>query len=194
MKKHPSSLLVLAAALISLSVHAERGDRDKPINLEADTVDVNDATKVSIYQGHVRLSQGTLLILGDKLVVKQDAEGLSDATAYGNPASFRQKRDGVDEYIEGYAQRIEYDAHKDKLELFVNARVKRGEDEVRGSYISYDGNTEFFQVKGGKEAVTEHNPKGRVRAVIQPKSKNPPPAAKGGGINLKPAEGVQRDN
>jgi lipopolysaccharide export system protein LptA len=175
-------------ALLAPAVHAERADRDKPINLEADTMEVNDATKVSVYQGNVRLTQGTLQILADKLVVKQDADGFSTGTAYGNPASFRQKRDGVDEYIEGWAQRIEYDGKRDKLELFTNARVKRGQDEVRGSYISYDGRTEFFQVKGGKEAATDVSPKGRVRAVIQPKPKSPPPAPSGEGIRLRPSD------
>lgn len=194
MKKfHAKALLgaaTLGALLLAPVAHAEQADRDKPINLEADTMEVNDATKVSVYQGNVRLTQGTLLILADKLVVKQDAEGFSTGTAYGNPASFRQKRDGVDEYIEGWAQRIEYDGKRDKLELFTNARVKRGQDEVRGSYISYDGKTEFFQVKGGKEAATEAAPKGRVRAVIQPKPKNPAPAPTGEGVRLRPAEGT----
>jgi len=183
--------MLLAALLCSAAVHAEQADREKPINLESDTMEVNDATQVSVYQGNVRLTQGTLLILADKLVVKQDADGFSTGTAYGNPASFRQKREASDEYIEGYAQRIEYDGKRDKVELFVNARVKRGQDEVRGSYIAYDGKTEFFQVKGGKEAVSDTNPKGRVRAVIQPKAKGATPAPVGDGVRLTPAEGVK---
>ena len=188
------TFLILCTLTWALSAHAEKADRDKPINLEADTMDVNDATKVSVYQGNVRLTQGTMVLLADKLVVKQDSEGFSSGTAYGNPASFRQKREGVDEYIEGWGQRIEYDGKHDKVELFVNARVKRGQDEVRGSYISYDGKTEFFQVKGGKEAVTEANPKGRVRAVIQPKSKTPPAPPSGPGIPLRPSSSVTPPN
>lgn len=150
-------------------------------------MEVDDIAKVSTYTGNVRLTQGTLLILADKLVVSQDAQGFIRGVAYGNPASFRQKRDNVDEYIEGWANRIEYDGRRDKVELFTNARVRRGQDEVRGSYISYDARTEFYQVKGGPEAVSETNPKGRVRAVIQPKAKTPPPPAPDG-LQLKPAE------
>ena len=56
--------------------------------------------------------------------------------------------------------------------MFTNARIQRGDDEVRGDYISYDAITEFFQViGGGKTAATPGNPQGRVRAVIQPKPK-----------------------
>jgi lipopolysaccharide export system protein LptA len=195
MKRKPASLLFLICALLlAPAARAEKADRDKPINLEADTMDVNDATKVSVYQGNVRLTQGTILLTADKLVVKQDRDGFSSGTAYGNPATFRQKRDGVDEYIEGYGQRIEYDGRQEKVELFLDARVKRGQDEVRGSYISYDSKTELFQVKGGKEAVTTTNPKGRVRAVIQPKPKSPPPPPSGPGVQLRPADSVKPGN
>lgn len=172
--KNPKNLVcLLLILLMPAAALAEQADRDKPINLEADTVTVDDATKISTYQGNVQLTQGTLLIRADKLVVKEDANGLQHGTAYGNPASFKQKREGLDEYVEGYGQRIEYDGKNDKVELFTQARMKRNQDEVRGNYISYDAKTEFFQVLGGgKEAAAPGKGKGRVRAVIQPKTKN----------------------
>ncbi len=162
----------LLLLLLPATGFAELADRNKPINLEADTVNLDDANKVSIYQGNVQLTQGTLLVRADKLVVKEDAAGMQQATAYGNPASFRQKREGTNEYIEGYGLRIEYDAKVEKMELFTQARMKRDQDEVRGNYISYDAKTELFQViGGGKEAAAPGKEKGRVRAVIQPKSR-----------------------
>lgn len=174
--KNPNPNLIIGFLLLALMpapALAELADRDKPVNLEADTVTLDDASKVSTYQGNVQLSQGTLLIRADKLVVKEDATGLQHGTAYGNPASFRQKREGADEYIEGYALRIEYDGKNDKVELFTQARMKRNQDEVRGNYISYDAKTEFFQVLGGgREAAPPGKEKGRVRAVIQPKQKS----------------------
>lgn len=173
--KNPAPEFLIGCLLIlpiSTAAFAELADRDKPVNLEADTVTLDDASKVSTYQGNVQLSQGTLLIRADKLVVKEDAAGLQHGTAYGNPASFRQKREGVDEYIEGYGLRIEYDGRNDKVELFTQARMKRNQDEVRGNYISYDAKTEFFQVLGGgREAAPPGKEKGRVRAIIQPKAK-----------------------
>lgn len=179
------AFLLLAAAGSSL---AELADRDKPVNLVADNVTVDDLKQVSIYQGNVTLTQGTLLIRGDKLVVKEDAQGFQHGTAYGNPASFRQKREGLDEYVEGYASRIEYDGNTDKLQLFANARMKRNDDEVRGSYIAYDGKTEFFEVVGGPKDAAAGS--GRVHAVIQPKKKPaaPPPAAPG--MPLQPSGSI----
>lgn len=183
-----AGLLFLFLAL-PLAAHAELADRDKPVNLEADTMTVDDARKVSVYQGNVVLTQGTLAIRADKLVVTESQEGFHHGTAHGNPATFRQKREGVDEYVEGYGQRIEYDSAKDLVELFTQARMKRNQDEVRGNYISYDGKTEFFKVIGGKEAVSANNPRGRVRAVIQPKKKAEAAPA-GAPVELKPATGI----
>lgn len=181
-------LLLLLTPAIAL---AELADRDKPVNLEADTVTLDDASKVSIYQGNVQLTQGTLLIRADKLVVKEDGAGFQHGTAYGNPASFRQKREGADEYVEGYGLRIEYDGKGDKVELFTQARMKRNQDEVRGNYISYDAKTEFFQVLGGgKEAAAPGKEKGRVRAVIQPKPKAGAGAPITAPVPLKGAEDI----
>lgn len=190
-KNAAAALLFLLLAL-PFAAQAELGDRDKPINLEADGMTVDDVKKLSVYQGNVVLTQGTLVIRADKLVITENKDGSHHGTAYGDPATFRQKREGVEEYIEGYGQRIEYDSGKDVVELFTRARLKRNQDEVRGNYISYDGKTDFFKVVGGKDAVTETNPRGRVRAVIQPKKKEEAtaPAPAGMSIELKPATAI----
>ena len=188
-------LSLFSAAMLlacTLPVFAELADRTKPVNLESDTVDINDLTKVSVYQGSERLTQGTLLITSDKLVVVQDDSGLSKSTATGNPSYFKQKREGIDEIIEGWAQRIEYDAKREKVEMHTLARIKRGQDEVRGNTIIYEGQTESYRVIGGKEAANEYNPKGRVRAVIQPK--RAPTPSSGDGLPLKPSTGVKPTN
>lgn len=184
---------VICLLLLPFSALAEKADRDKPINLESDTVTVDDAKRISTYEGNVVLIQGTLNIRSDKMIVTEDAEGFQHGTAYGNPAYFRQKREGFDEYIEGWGKRIEYDNRTDKVELFTEARMRKNQDEVHGNFISYDGKTELFNViGGGKEAATPSNPRGRVRSVMQPKKKTgeaaPPPA--GQPIPLKPSDAI----
>jgi lipopolysaccharide export system protein LptA len=165
-------LMAVLLLAFATSVHAEKADRDKPIDLEADTVTVNDAKKTSTYTGNVILTQGTLMIRGDKLVVREDNFGFQHSTSYGNPTTFKQKLEGKNEYMEGSAQRIEYDGRMDKVQLYTKAWVKRGEDIVHGDYIMYDANAEFAEViGGGSKAATPATPTGRVRAVIQPKKK-----------------------
>jgi len=161
---------ILAACLVAAPAAAEQADREKPIHLEADRMTVDDAKQVAVFEGNVKLTQGTMSIRADKIVVRQDADGFQHGTAYGRPAIFRQKREGADEYIEGFGERMEYDGRADKIELFTEARIMRGQDEVRGSYISYNAVTEFFKVEGG----SPQKPEGRVRAVLQPKAKQEP--------------------
>jgi lipopolysaccharide export system protein LptA len=170
MKKLICLSLLLTGFGTSLQAFAEAADRDKPIELEADTVTVNDAKQTSTYTGTVILTQGTLVIRADKLVVREDKEGFQHSTSTGNPTTFKQKREGKNEYMEGSAQRIEYDGRMDKVQLYTKAWVKRGEDIVHGDYISYDANAEYAEVIGG--AKSESNPgSGRVKAIIQPKNK-----------------------
>lgn len=183
--------LVLFVACCALALsgaigHAEKADREKPIHLEADRVTVDDIKQLSTFEGNVVLTQGTLVIRGDRMEVRQDKEGFKYGTTWGNLAYFRQKREGVDEYIEGWAERIEYDGRADKVQMFVRASMKRGQDEVRGNYISYDANTDFFQVIGAGKAAASDNPNRRVRAVMQPKPKEQPAAAPP--VPLKPAQ------
>ena len=156
----------LCAALLAFPAHAEKADREKPVNLEADTVTLDDIKKVSVYQGNVIVSQGTMMLRADRVQVTQNANGLDKLSATGRPVAFRQKLDGRDEFIEGYADRIEYDSVNSQLEMIGQAQLRRGDDELRGAQISYNANTEFYKVVGQPDAKT---PAGRVRAVIRPK-------------------------
>ena len=189
---------VLALAMLALlagfgMARAEKADREKPIHLEADRVSVDEAKQVAVFEGNVVLTQGTMTIRGERMQVRQDDDGFRHGTTWGNLAYFRQKREGYDEYIEGWAERIEYDGRADKVQMFNRASMKRGQDEVQGNYISYDAVSEFFQViGGGTKAASAGNPQGRVRAILQPKPKETPAAAP---VPLKPAEklGTQRE-
>ena len=183
--------MVLLAVFLAAGApaYAEKADREKPINIESDRVTVDDIKQLSVFEGKVVLTQGTMVIRGDRMEVRQDKEGFKLGTVWGNPAYFRQKRDGVEENVEGWAERIEYDSRADKVQLFKKAAMRRGDDDVAGDYISYDATTEFFQViGGGSKAATTNNPDGRVRAVLQPKAKSKPPAQPP--LPLKPADAL----
>ncbi len=124
--------LLLAGSLCALPAQAEKTDRDQPVNLEADRITVDDAKKLHILEGNVRLSQGTLAIRCEKLVVTQDAQGFQKGLATGGSgglARFRQKRDGKDEYVDGEAERIVHDSKTGKTEFFQRAYAKSGSDE-----------------------------------------------------------------
>ena len=165
-----SPLLLAALAVLWCGPsHAEKADRDKPIHIEADSVFIDDAKQTSLFEGKVELTQGTLRIEGEKIVVQQDAQGYKHCTATGKTASFRQRHEGSDELMEGYGERIEYDTRAETVDFLGQARVKRARDDLKGDHIAYSTRTEMFQVSGDPNA-TDDPEKGRVHAVIQPKS------------------------
>jgi len=189
---------LLAAALLSVALfgtaHAEKGDRDKPINLEADRVSIDDINKVQVFEGNVVMTQGTMQLRTSKLVVTQDADGFQKGVATGGVnglARFRQKRDGRDEYIEGEAERIVHDSRNEKTEFFVRGWVKSGLDEVKGHYISYDATTEKYVVTndGSTKSATGQS-QARVRAIIQPRGKTAPAEDKSIPLPLRPEQSV----
>ena len=160
----------IAAALAALPAIAEQADSTKPTQIEANRMSADDARRMNVFEGNVVVTRGTLNIRADRIVVRQDADGNQYATATGNPVRFRQRQDpkppdteGV--WLEGEAKRIELDEKAGKIELYEQARVNRGGDEVAGAYILVDQRSDFFTVTPGKG-------EGRVRATLQPK----PPA------------------
>lgn len=191
-------LTLILLVLLSISpVLAEIADKDKPLLLDAGLLTVDDAKKIRIFTGDVKISQGSLMILCEKLVISDDPDGQQHGVATGGPgglARFRQKREGKDEYVEGEAERIVYDGKAEKTELFQRAHIRSGRDEVRGRYIAYDAKSESYIVSSGADgtaAATSSDPGNRVRAVIQPKKSNVEPAATAhpptGTLPLKPA-------
>lgn len=170
-----TAICVLLAAHAALPAWAEKADRNKPVNLDADRITVDEAKKTQIFEGNVQLSQGTLVIRTDHMVVSQDGNGYQRGVATGGAgglARFKQKREGRDDYIEGEAERIEHDARTERSQFFGRAHVKNGRDEVRGPYIAFDSKAETYVVTnrtaGGTPAVRPE----RVHAVIQPRNQD----------------------
>ncbi|MCO5397169.1 lipopolysaccharide transport periplasmic protein LptA [Ralstonia soli] len=175
--------LAIAVALLlpALTAHAERADRDKPLVLEADNASYDDLKQVYHLTGNVVLTKGTMVLRSDEADLRTDPEGYNYAIATskpGNLAFIRQKRDNVDEYIQGWAERIEYDGKQEISKLISRARMERLQgatqlDEIRGAVITYDGQKEFYTASGGAENTTAANPSGRVRAVLAPRTSTP---------------------
>jgi lipopolysaccharide export system protein LptA len=172
----------LAFALAVLPAQAEKGDRAQPLTVAADrqgTVDLQN--QVVVFAGNVVITKGTIRIQADRVEVREGPDGYRTAVAIGSasrPATFRQKRDGVDEYITGQADRLEYEERGDVVRFIDNAIVRRLRgatvaDEITGSQVTYDNTSEVFSVTGGTPANTAGSPGGRVRAVLAPREGTP---------------------
>jgi lipopolysaccharide export system protein LptA len=169
--------LLLAAVAAMAPAWAEKADRTKPLTIEADQPGTLDLVRqVVVFNGNVVVAQGTMTIRAERVEVRERTDGHRSATALGangKPASFRQKRDGVDETIEGAAERIEYDSRGEVVRFVGNAQVRRlrggaAADEISGAVIAYDNANETFSVQG-TPAATPGTPGGRVRVTLTPK-------------------------
>ena len=179
MKYHRFIVIAVMSTLglLAMPAAAEKADRDKPMNAEADALRYDDLKQTSVFTGNVVITKGSTIIRGERVDVRQDAEGYQQATVVapaGKLAFYRKKRDLVDEFIEGEAELIVYDSRADVVKLTRRAVLRRYNgavlaDETMGSQITYDNVTDVFTVDGGAQNRTAANPTGRVRAVLSPR-------------------------
>lgn len=188
--------LVVVALLWAAPASAEKADRNKPMVVEADrpgTVDLQN--QVVVFNGNVVISQGTMVLRAERVEMREMPDGYRAASAIGSrgkPATWRQRRDGVDETVEGAADRIEFDGRADTLRFVGNGAVRRLRgsevaDEITGAVIVWDNTSEIFKVEGG--ATSAANPTGRVRAVLSPRAEpaSAPAAAAASAAPLTPS-------
>lgn len=179
-----AALAVALAAAFAGPARAEKADRDKPMTVEADrdgTIDTR--LGVTVFSGNAVISQGTMVIRAERVEVRDPPAGPRTAVATGvpgRPASFRQKREGLDEHVEAQADRIDYDGGADTLRFSGNAvlrRLRAGSvvDEAQGALIVWDNRSESLSMRGG--TVTPVNPGGRVRVTLGPAKPASAPAS-----------------
>ena len=186
---------------------AERADRNKPMNIEADAMRYDDLKQTTVFTGRVVVTKGTIIIRGARIDVRQDPEGYQSGVvtaAPGQRAYYKQKRDaGPDEWIEGESEVIEYDGRADNVKFIRRAVMRRlvgakVNDETTGPLIVYDQSNDTFTVNGAAlppdASVSAPGSGARVRAVLAPRAgtegAQPAPSAApapGTGRNLRPS-------
>ena len=182
-------LLLAALTGVAGIAHAERADRDKPMNIEADALRHDELRQASVFTGNVVMTKGTIVLRGAQLDVRQDAEGYQHGVVKANPgqrAYFRQKRDTApgapEEFVEGEGETIEYNGKTDDVKLIGRGQLRRYtgaklSDDIMGSVITYNNLTDVFTVDGEKRSNLPSSAPagsgGRVRAILAPKSTAP---------------------
>jgi len=164
-------------SLLSLTAVAEKADSQKQAALEFDTGDLDGIAGVRTVTGNVILTRGTLLLKADRAVVKETPEGYMSVTmtaAPGKLTTFRQKRDGGPNlWVEGQAERIEYEERTELVRLYSNAVVKELENDrltnqMTGPFISYDNRKEVVAVRNDVSGESKVGG-GRGTLILAPK-------------------------
>lgn len=178
MKLPLSPLLLVAAFALSGGVaRAEKADRSLPMNVTANALRYDDQKQTSVFSGRVVLTKGSILIRGERIDVHQDADGYQQGLVTAEPgklAFFRQKREALDEFIEGEGETITYDSRSDTVKFAGQAQLRRYRgatlgDELSGALIVYNSRTDVFSVDGSVTPLVQGKPGTRVRAMLSPK-------------------------
>lgn len=173
-------LLALSACLLTLPSLAEKADRDKPMQIEADSMRHDEAKLLTQFSGQVVATKGTLVLRAARMDVQQDAQGRQVAKLWATPPArvfFRQKREGLDEYTEGEAESVTYDSQADMVTLSQRAEVRilrasQVADQLQGHTIVFNNTTEVMTVDGQTPGTSPARDQ-RVRAILTPRTKTP---------------------
>ena len=179
MTSFASFTLAFLLAIVPVAASAEKADRDKPTNIEADNLVHDELKQVSIFTGHAVMTRGTMVMRGGRIEMREDADGYQSGVIFPEThkrAFFRQKREGMDEFMEGEAARIEFDGKTDRIKLMDQAEVRRYRgavlgDQMTGKLIIYDNLADVFTIDGQRARENDKPGSGRVRAVLVPRSK-----------------------
>jgi lipopolysaccharide export system protein LptA len=175
-----SFLLALLLAGVPVAASAEKADKDKPMHIEADNLMHDELSQVSVFTGRAVLTKGTMVMRGARIEIREDPDGYQFGTILpeiGQRAFYRQKREGLDEFVEGEGLRIEYDGKLDRIKLIDQAEVRRYrgaelKDQMTGKLIIYENLSDLLNIDGRRtEEGGKPTGNGRVRAVLAPRSK-----------------------
>ena len=164
--RRPTAALLLACALAPAPGWALTSDRTQPMHIEADNVEIDDQRGVSVYQGDVVVTQGTMRITAEILRVFTSNGEIQRMIAEGAPATYKQRPDDKDEDVRARALTMEYFADRDTVVLTDQAHLWQGPNTFTSKRIVYDLTTDH--VDAGKQAGGD-----RVRITIHPQQDQP---------------------
>lgn len=176
--------LIFCGLLYISNAQALDSDKNAPVTINADTTSIDFRTGQRVLTGNVEITQGTLNIRANKVVLIYKGDDIDTATAHGKPVKFKQMPEGQTVMVHGEGKTLKLKQAKNLITLTENAKITQGSNTITGRVIYYNTQTSKMTVKGqssakqktsakkttsGKAAVSK-NASGRTRIVIQPGS------------------------
>lgn len=164
------SLLIAVVLLLAPYAGAapRNSDRDQPINLSAERAEIDNVKGVSVYQGNVVLTQGTLKITGNVMHVyyTPGSRELNRIVVQGDPATYQELLEGESEYVHAKAPRMEYyAAGPRRVRLLQGATLWQGRNTFHGNQVVYNIEADQVEASSGKSSTQ------RIQITIYPNQK-----------------------
>ena len=185
--KLPASRLIslFVGGLLLISMNYSWADKDKSgkntplqkIHVSADHMQLNIETGYSVYTGNVKISQGELVLTGDKVTLKSDKEEVERMTVTGKPARYNHVTD-KGETIEAESESMVYTASEHTLVMRGNAKLQQTDHKVSSQLITYDtlkkiviAGTKDSTDSSGTGSTGDKKDDSRVNITLTPKKK-----------------------
>lgn len=159
-----SALALVTTLVISPSLAALPDDKNQPIQLRADSAEINDKKQISVYIGNVFIQQGSMELKADKITVYSDDDGVKEMVAIGEMVNFRQQREIGGAFTIGKAKRVEYFADIDEAIFIDNAELVQDGDIFKGDRIK-------FEMEKDIVTATSHQKGSQVLMTLPPRKK-----------------------
>ena len=160
---HMIRVLLVLLLQLPLPVLALSSDREQPIHIASDRLDIDETSGISTYQGNVHYTQGTIVMDADIMIVHTRDGQLDKLEAFGDPAQYRQQLDHEDGKLSAEAKSMEYVSEAEKLILRENVHVVKGENVFTGNIVEYNTKDEIVSARKAESGEE------RVQVIIQPR-------------------------
>ena len=151
-----NKLILLMALFFSTFAFALSEDADQPIEIEAESVLVDETTGFNEFIGDAEVKQGSLVMTAEIIQVQTNADGVETMIAKGTiekPAKYIQSQENQARLIEATANLITYNVNEGMIYLVGDAFLVQGFDSFSGDSLTYDINNDKVLVKGSEDGT-----------------------------------------
>ncbi len=169
--------LLLIITLIPAWASALPSDREKPIEIESNSADIDNKKGISIYRGDVVMTQGSTRLMGDTITIRNNKNReVTKVIAEGKRAYYEEQQEGEAGVLKAWGETIHYDMAGDHIELIKQAQLTQKGDTFKGEKIDYNLKLQTVSAQG---KPVKNGSEGRVKMVIQPRNEQPQKATGG---------------
>ena len=158
--RHWLILALMIYAPAGLTVTSESGE---DVHVQANYMKFDMETGSSTYKGDVKISQGSIKLNGDKVIIQRQQDKIQQINIDGQPAQYLQDEDSINK-IHATSQHMQYLAGQHRLVMTVDARLQQPEHTIESQRIVYDTKNKTV-IAGNKKSQQG----GRVNITLTPK-------------------------